>query len=839
MPSPPAWETAPPPDSRWKGSGAGTAHPLWRGVPKDKSPPQDEKSQNDDMRMRSKRRKNLEVVADDETGIVTVVMENYGFIKCADRDANLFFHFSEFKDKDHKPVVGDEVMFTIYKDIDENRDHASRIEVLQAGTVSFEVVLKDSLKGVIAKELHGGGIRYSSSKVGFGRTGSKRTEAIGGLVRVDPKVTVHPQGVETVVELLEFMERDCVESRVPLREGDEVTFDVFVEKRSGKVGATRITLNAPCPRNRIQGVVSSLQKHCGFIAVDDTKVFFSFHEMLDAVEVREGLEVEFTPGKDKVGKAVATSITILAEGTVQVWTAAEELVTGTVSVALGGKRREATDRGVVEIATEQGERERLTFTALDIKGRDRLLIGDLVQLRVCSKGKTLPRRARDLELLQETKDNLARGCVFSIKREDKLVWVDCEDRKDRVALALADLAPELAQRLRIGMELGFTVIAPAGSGRPSAVRARELPTGTVVRMVVEERVLEGTVVKEAKKNKLAPGRSKESGGLISYSALGDSAKPPLLAFGEGDMAPGEALGVFNIMVGDIVSFQIKLDKQSKQSSATGIRVLQMPRQDRGVIVWPPTPTGRIVSLSRPGSQLHYSSMSCIDPADFSVSTCGTEVLFDRSTGAPTLTAKRVWSTGRSVEVETRSGPVKARVESITSKEGLVAIEQEAAIHPAALIRRIEAEAYRSDHFHPAAVAVPGRGHLLSFWADDVCGPPVQRGDEVMVIVCSHVLDPCIRRAVEVTAVVTPAHVKTAKPAKKLVVARKPLAKGPDGSSGFSKFLRTSQIEALEGGHDPVSDSEPDSDDVMTSPVASKSKDQILNSPSSQPTLKPS
>lgn len=48
-----------------------------------------------------------------ETGVVAALKEGYGFIRCAERDARVFFHFSEVITLDEEIDVNTEVEFTI------------------------------------------------------------------------------------------------------------------------------------------------------------------------------------------------------------------------------------------------------------------------------------------------------------------------------------------------------------------------------------------------------------------------------------------------------------------------------------------------------------------------------------------------------------------------------------------------------------------------------------------------------------------------------------------------------------------------------------------------------
>jgi cold shock CspA family protein len=48
-----------------------------------------------------------------EQGVVAALKEGFGFLRCADRDTRLFFHFNEVLDVDREICVGDEVEFTV------------------------------------------------------------------------------------------------------------------------------------------------------------------------------------------------------------------------------------------------------------------------------------------------------------------------------------------------------------------------------------------------------------------------------------------------------------------------------------------------------------------------------------------------------------------------------------------------------------------------------------------------------------------------------------------------------------------------------------------------------
>ena len=63
--------------------------------------------------------------------------DGFGFIKCVDHDARMFFHYSEILDGNQLHIA-DEVEFTVVPDmLSAQRNHAIRIKKLPKGTVSF------------------------------------------------------------------------------------------------------------------------------------------------------------------------------------------------------------------------------------------------------------------------------------------------------------------------------------------------------------------------------------------------------------------------------------------------------------------------------------------------------------------------------------------------------------------------------------------------------------------------------------------------------------------------------------------------------------------------------
>ena len=48
-----------------------------------------------------------------ETGVIAAIKDGFGFISCAERDARMFFHFSEMMNAEREIKLHDEVEFTV------------------------------------------------------------------------------------------------------------------------------------------------------------------------------------------------------------------------------------------------------------------------------------------------------------------------------------------------------------------------------------------------------------------------------------------------------------------------------------------------------------------------------------------------------------------------------------------------------------------------------------------------------------------------------------------------------------------------------------------------------
>ncbi len=125
------------------------------------------------------------------------------------------------------------------------------------------------------------------------------------------------------VERVRFTGQDLDEPRVHLLPGDEVEFDLVMNRRTLAKAAIHVVI-VKLGGKRDTGVVQSVKDGYGFIKCCDypTSVYFNFRDVVllqrDQDSIFVGMEVEFTIETDhRSGKLGATRIRGLPKGTVQ------------------------------------------------------------------------------------------------------------------------------------------------------------------------------------------------------------------------------------------------------------------------------------------------------------------------------------------------------------------------------------------------------------------------------------------------------------------------------------------------------------------------------------------
>nr|XP_032833951.1 cold shock domain-containing protein E1 isoform X5 [Petromyzon marinus] len=487
-----------------------------------------------------------------ETGCVEKLMQSYGFVKCYERQARLFFHYSQFRGHVQDLKVGDDVEFEVSTDRKTGKPIAVNL---------LKVVA--AIPSVGGKEGGGVGALHKGS-VCYERNGE--------------------------VFYLNFS-CDDVEDAIDMEVGDKVSFTVATNKpvgSSGFMSASGVKLMERKRPDRFQGVVCAMKETFGFIERGDQvkEIFFHYSEYKGNLEtLQPGDDVEFSI-QDRNNKEVATDIRLLPEGTVIFEDISIERFKGEVLCVLPkAPSKNLSDPLPGRIHMEFPTARDLPYGEKDTRSKVTLLPGDQVEFSISTDRRDGLERATTITLLSETftasDEKREVGVVAALR--DGFGFIKCVEREQRMFFHYSEVMDD-PQALRISDEVEFTVIPVRTSERAGgqdamlpqrnhAVRIRRLPKGSVSFSTrLDERYV-GVVEREAIGAAPSPSKAKEKKrerdqepGIIAYEEEeGEKMTISYLCKDvEGRGAP---------KVGDKVEFSIAEVKRSGQRSAACVRVL--------------------------------------------------------------------------------------------------------------------------------------------------------------------------------------------------------------------------------------------------------------------------
>merc|ERR1719282_1104112 len=314
-----------------------------------------------------------------ETGIIEKLLHSYGFIQCCDRQARLFFHFSQFDGNIEHLKIGDPVEFEMTYDRRTGKPIASGVS-----KIAPEVVMSE--------------------------------ERVIGTVTTEVKVS--PDGSEMQGRISYENRGECfflpfnivdVEGNVTLAAGEKVSFQMATVQRSGNLVAKTIRLENPAAPVKYQGVVNSIQedKSFGFIERADVvrEIFFRNTDLEVGQNIDLGDNVEFTI-QTRNGKEVATNITKLPTGTVVFEDVGTEYYRGQVLKPIDRNYRlvaegDALSGRVKYRGPDRSEKE-VQFGETDQVGDFTLKHGDWVKFVIAVDRRDKHPRATKIELLDES-----------------------------------------------------------------------------------------------------------------------------------------------------------------------------------------------------------------------------------------------------------------------------------------------------------------------------------------------------------------------------------------------------------------------------------------------------
>ncbi|XP_034731872.1 cold shock domain-containing protein E1 isoform X12 [Etheostoma cragini] len=440
-----------------------------------------------DRRDKLERATNIDILPDTfdftketrEMGVIAAIRDGFGFIKCVDRDARMFFHFSEVLEESQLHI-SDEVEFTVVpvgpvyklftKDmLSAQRNHAVRIKKLPKGTVSFHTQSEQRFMGVVEKEV------VATTNKNASPTKSKEKKK-------DKAKVVEKEAEEGVIAY-----EDCgVKLTVPYHNkdlegggypqvGDKVEFSINEVKRTGQQSAVSIrVLNRNASNaKRLLGFVATLKDNFGFIetANHDQEIFFHYSEMCGDLENLElGDTVEYTLSKGKGNKVSAEKVTKVAAVNGISEDVGATAMMGKVIRPLRSVDPSQTEyQGLIEV-TEEGETkgQNYPFGIMGMSNKaDCLQKGELVKFQVCTVAQTGQKMASNVvpqrrAMVECVKDQF--GFITYEVGESKKLFFHVKEVQDGLELQTGD-------------EVEFSVVLNQRTGKCSACNVRRVSEG--------------------------------------------------------------------------------------------------------------------------------------------------------------------------------------------------------------------------------------------------------------------------------------------------------------------------------------------------------------------------
>ncbi|XP_062419204.1 cold shock domain-containing protein E1 isoform X5 [Pungitius pungitius] len=440
-----------------------------------------------DRRDKLERATNIDVLPDTfdftketrEMGVIAAIRDGFGFIKCVDRDARMFFHFSEVLEESQLHI-SDEVEFTVVpvgpvyklftKDmLSAQRNHAVRIKKLPKGSVSFNTQSEQRFMGVVEKEVVATNAKNASP--------TKAKEKKKDKAKVVDKeseegvIAYEDCGVKLTVP---YHNKDIEGGGYP-QAGDKVEFSINEVKRTGLQSAVSVrVLNRNASNGkRLLGFVATLKDNFGFIetANHDQEIFFHYSEMCGDLENLElGDTVEYTLSKGKGNKVSAEKVTKVAAVN-----GISEEVEATVMIGKVIRPLRSVDpsqteyQGLIEI-TEEGATKgpNYPFGIMGMSNKaDCLQKGELVKFHVCTIAQTGQKMASNVvpqrrAMVECVKDQF--GFITYEVGESKKLFFHVKEVQDGLELQTGD-------------EVEFSVVLNQRTGKCSACNVRRVSEG--------------------------------------------------------------------------------------------------------------------------------------------------------------------------------------------------------------------------------------------------------------------------------------------------------------------------------------------------------------------------
>ncbi|KAJ3586347.1 hypothetical protein NHX12_012747 [Muraenolepis orangiensis] len=427
-----------------------------------------------DRRDKLERATNIDILSDTfnftkeprEMGVIAAMRDGFGFIKCVDRDARMFFHFSEVLEESQLHI-SDEVEFTVVPDmLSAQRNHAVRIKKLPKGTVSFHTQSEQRFMGVVEKEI----MPVTPTK---NVSPSKAKEKVK-VVEKEPEegvIAYEDCGVKMTVL---YHAKDLEGSIFP-QAGDKVEFSINEVKRTGQQSAVSIkVLNRTATNSkRLQGYVATLKDNFGFIetANHDQEIFFHYSELCGDIENLDlGDTVEYALSKNKGNKVSAEKVTKVAAVNGVSEDAGGTVMLGKVVRSLRSVDPTQTEyQGLIEVTEEGGTKGgNYPFGIMGMANKaDCLQKGELVKFQLCTVAQTGQKMACGVVPQR-------KALVECVKDQFGFITYEVGDSK-KLFFHVKEVQDGL--ELQTGDEVEFSVVLNQRTGKCSACNVRRVSEG--------------------------------------------------------------------------------------------------------------------------------------------------------------------------------------------------------------------------------------------------------------------------------------------------------------------------------------------------------------------------
>ncbi|CAF3081035.1 unnamed protein product [Rotaria socialis] len=415
-----------------------------------------------------------------ELGIIEKLCSTYGFVYCCHRDGRYFFHFSEYKNDIQQAKIGDVVEFETT--IDKRKQKPVAINLVP---VSSEIIGENRVDGtiaVVARQPPPPPLTNGFDTVNF---------------MPDGKVTYVKKG-ETY--FLPYGLADLQEQTIPVKVGDQVTFNVGQDRRTNQFFARNIAvvkkMNSPvvaaAPVKRSRGVISTMKDSFGFIEREDAlkEIFFHITEFGPNVAtntVHPGVEVEFDI-QDRHNKEVAINIIILPNGTVKFDEIDKTPYIGRVLQPLQIKAKKSNDAlaGRLIYDAFDNKMSELPFGERDRCGLYTLLENDIVQFVIAKDKRDGMMRATQISLLDQSflksKEHREMGIVIKLDNTSG-GQIKCFLSDQVVPFRFSEVMKDNFQ-ISEGDPLEFSLaISPNNGDLPHAIRIKLLSKDSLLNLI--------------------------------------------------------------------------------------------------------------------------------------------------------------------------------------------------------------------------------------------------------------------------------------------------------------------------------------------------------------------